>query len=251
MKVAVIVFPGTNSETETRDACAAAGLDAVCFHWSMPPESLRAFDAYVLAGGFAYEDRVRAGAIAAKSSIVAVVTDESRRGKLVLGICNGAQVLAESGVLGEIAIARNLPSRRFECRFVDVTVDGRPERCAFTAGLQLGTRLRMVMAHAEGRFRAEPEVFDRLEREGRIVLRYAGETPNGSMHGAAGVCNAEGNVLALMPHPERASWAYNLAFADAGLRPGNPNRTVGAHALFGCMYASLGGLRTESKPAAC
>ena len=104
-RVAVIVFPGTNSETETVDACCDAGMDARLFWWSEDPESLRGFDGYVLAGGFAHEDRVRAGAIAAKSPIVAVIKEEAEKGKLVLGLCNGAQVLAESGMLGKVAPA--------------------------------------------------------------------------------------------------------------------------------------------------
>ena len=97
-RVAVIVFPGTNSEAETVDACRDAGMDARLFWWSEDPESLRSFDGYVLAGGFAHEDRVRAGAIAAKSPIVAVIKEEADKGKLVLGLCNGAQVLAEAGM---------------------------------------------------------------------------------------------------------------------------------------------------------
>lgn len=209
------------------------------FWWSENPQALRDFDAYVLPGGFAHEDRVRAGAIAAKSDIVRVIREEASIGKLVLGLCNGAQILAESGMLGDVAIARNLPAGHFQCRIVDVVVDKQPERCVFMRGLQTGTVLRMAMAHGEGRFCGEPRVFDELEADGRIVLRYAGEAPNGSVHRAAGVCNAGGNVLAIMPHPERVAWAFNNVAFDSSSRGGDPNRTVGAHALFRSMAKAL------------
>jgi phosphoribosylformylglycinamidine synthase subunit PurQ / glutaminase len=238
-KVAVVVFPGTNSEIETVDACRDAGMDARLFWWSEDPQSLRGFDAYVMAGGFAHEDRVRAGAIAAKSPIVTLIKEEADKGKLVLGLCNGAQVLAEAGLLGPVALAHNLPSHHFQGLLVDVVVDREPERCAFTAGLAPGTAMRMALAHGEGRFTGDPAVFDDLEEHGRIVLRYAGESPNGAMRRAAGICNERGNVLALMPHPERAAWTYNVAFAQPALRGGDPNMPAGAHAIFACMARAL------------
>ena len=189
-KVAVIVFPGTNPEAETVAACRDAGMDAELFWWSEDSEKLRSFDAYVIAGGFAHEDRVRAGAIAAKSPIVAVIKEEAEKGKLVLGLCNGAQVLAEAGMLGPVALAHNLPSHHFQGLLVDVEVDREPERCAFTAGLAPGMSLRMALAHGEGRFTGESAVFDDLEEHGRIILRFSDESPNGAMRRAAGICNA-------------------------------------------------------------
>lgn len=238
--VAVIVFPGTNSEVETLDACRDAGMDARLFWWSEDPARLRDFDAYVIAGGFAHEDRVRAGAIAAKSPAVAVIKEEAGRGKLVLGLCNGAQVLTESGMLGAVALAHNLPSHHFLGRMVDVVVDREPDRCAFTAGLKPGLKMTMALAHGEGRFTGTRETFDDLEERGQIVLRFAGEeAPNGALRRAAGICNDEGNVLAIMPHPERAAWALNVAFADPAQRGGDPNRPAAAHAIFVCMARSL------------
>jgi phosphoribosylformylglycinamidine synthase len=242
-RVAVVVFPGTNSEDETVDACRDAGMDARLFWWSEDPESLRSYDAYIFSGGFAHEDRVRAGAIAAKSPLVSVVGEEAERGKLVLGICNGAQILAESGMIGDVAIGRNLPSRHYQCRFVDVVAGDEPSRCAFTRFLEPGASLRMVAAHAEGRFTGDARYFDGLEERGRIVLRYAGKAHNGAMHRAAGICNDDGNILALMPHPERAAWAFNLAFDDPPLRADEPNRPVGAHAIFESMARSLRDLK--------
>jgi len=238
-RVAILVFPGTNSEEETVDACLDAGLDAHQVLWSEPPSDLRAYDAFILPGGFAYEDRVRAGAVAAKSASVAVVAEEAARGKLVLGLCNGAQVLAECGLLGPIAIARNLPAGRFQCQFVDVELAADPQRCALTAGLPPGVRLRMTLAHGEGRFCGEEAIFSALERGGRITFRYAGGAPNAAMHDAAAICNERGNVLACMPHPERAAWVFNVAFADPSLRGSDPMRPAGAHALFASMAHSL------------
>jgi phosphoribosylformylglycinamidine synthase len=237
--VAIVVFPGTNSEAETLDACIAAGMTARLFHWSEEPTLLRDFNAYVLPGGFAFEDRVRAGAIAAKTRAMDVIAAEAARGKLVLGICNGAQVLAERGLLGEVAIGRNLPARHFQCRFVDVVSGRRPQACAFTAGLQPQSVLRMAFAHGEGRFCGSAAYFDELEAQGRIVFRYRGPAPNGALHDAAAVCNERGNVLGLMPHPERAAWAFNLAFKKPALRGGDPNAPAGAHAIFVSMRSAL------------
>jgi phosphoribosylformylglycinamidine synthase len=238
-RVAVLVFPGTNSEEETVDACMDAGLDARPIAWSEPPHDLRRYQAYVLPGGFAFEDRVRAGAIAAKSPSVAVVVEEAARGKLVLGLCNGAQVLAEVGLLGPVAIARNLPSGHFQCRIVDVVLAAPVQRCAFTAGLSPGARMKMAMAHGEGRFTGEAAMFNRLEADNRITFRFVGAAPNGAMHDAAGICNDAGNVLAVMPHPERVAWNFNLAFEESSLRDKDPMSPSPSLSIFQCMSKSL------------
>jgi phosphoribosylformylglycinamidine synthase I len=238
-RVAVLVFPGTNSEEETVDACLDAGMDARAILWSEPPNGLRDYEGYVIPGGFAYEDRVRAGAIAAKSPSVAVVREQAERGKLVLGLCNGAQVLAEVGLLGPVAIAHNLPSGHFQCRIVDIELSAPAQRCAFTTGMAPGTTMKMAMAHGEGRFTAEPVYFDKLERDGRIIFRFAGAAPNGAMHDAAGICNEQGNVLAIMPHPERVAWNFNLAFEEPALRSCDPLSPSPSHAIFRSMARSL------------
>jgi phosphoribosylformylglycinamidine synthase I len=238
-RVAVLVFPGTNSEAETIDACNDAGMDARAVLWSDPPAGLREFAAYVLPGGFAYEDRVRAGAIAAKSPSVVMVMEQARRGKLVLGLCNGAQVVAEAGMLGPVAIAHNLPAGHFQCRILEVELAAPPSRCAITAALPAGTRMKMAMAHGEGRFTADPQFFDALDRDGRVTFRYALAAPNGAMHGAAGVCNEAGNVLAVMPHPERVAWNYNLAFEEPQLRGKDPMKPSSTALLFSSMARAL------------
>jgi len=238
-RVAVLVFPGTNSEEETVDACCDAGMDARAVLWSEPPSDLREYQGYVLPGGFAYEDRVRAGAIAAKSPSVAVILKEAERGKLVLGLCNGAQVLAEVGAIGPIAIARNLPSGHFQCRILDVELAAPTDRCAFTAGMTPGTTMKMAIAHGEGRFTGSPAYFDQLEKDKRITFRFVGGAPNGAMHDAAGICNDAGNVLAIMPHPERVAWNYNLAFEVPSLRGRDPKAPSPSRSIFTQMAKAL------------
>ena len=223
-RVGILIFPGTNSEDETLRACRAAGLDTALVHWNADIESVRAFDAYVLPGGFAYEDRVRAGAIAAHDRLMSAVRDGAEDGKLVLGICNGAQILLESGLAPQLdgatrpqaGFARNAPLGKFRSTHVHVKLAIEPERCAITAGLPPGVVIPCWASHAEGRLAAHPDVLARMEREGRIAFVYCdarGEpsseaVPNGSALGAAGIVNGRGNVLAIMPHPERDAWTF-------------------------------------------
>jgi phosphoribosylformylglycinamidine synthase subunit PurQ / glutaminase len=223
-RVAVPVFPGTNSEDETVRACLAVGLDARLVHWSAGAAAFRTFDAYVLAGGFAYEDRIRAGAIAAHDQVTDVVIAGAHRGKLVLGICNGAQILVEAGLVPgtgaprhpTAAFAPNEPGGRFVCRHVYVKLSIPPERCEITKSLPANAILPMWAAHGEGRLAASRHELGRLQRSGHIAFRYCDRfgnlvpkaTPNGSPFGAAALTNKEGNVLAIMPHAERDAWTY-------------------------------------------
>jgi phosphoribosylformylglycinamidine synthase I len=223
-RVGIIVFPGTNSEEETLRACIAVGLDAGLVHWNAEPNDLCALDAFVLPGGFAYEDRVRAGAIAAHDRLMIAVRAAAAAGKPVLGICNGAQVLVESGLVPalddverpQVGFTHNAPAGKYRSTHVHVKLALEPERCALTASLPTGAVLPAWASHGEGRLTAEPDVLARLEREQRIAFVYcdargnpsADAVPNGSALGAAGLVNARGNVLALMPHPERDAWTY-------------------------------------------
>jgi phosphoribosylformylglycinamidine synthase I len=221
-RVGVLVFPGTNSEDETLRACRAVGLDASLVHWNAPLGDVRALDAYVLPGGFAYEDRVRAGAIAAHDRLMTAVREGAATGKPVLGICNGAQILLESGLVPELdgmlsaqaGFTRNAPDGRYRSTHVHVKLAIEPERCAITASLPAGTVLPAWASHGEGRLAAHPEVLERLEAERRVAFVYCdaagnpGAVPNGSALGAAALVNARGNVLALMPHPERDAWTF-------------------------------------------
>jgi len=223
-RVGVIVFPGTNSEDETKRACEAVGLSTDLVHWKTPLDAVRRYDALVLPGGFAYEDRVRAGVIAAHDHVVDAVRESAERGKPVLGICNGAQVLIESGLvpgIGETArpqagFARNARGGRYVCRHVYVKLRVPPERCIFAAHMTEGAVLPAWASHGEGRLAASQEMLERIEAGGHDAFVYcdahgnrtAESVPNGSALGVAGLTNAAGNVLALMPHPERDAWTF-------------------------------------------
>lgn len=217
-RVAVIRFPGSNCETESLEAVKRAGLDGRIIRWNEPTSELRAYDAYFLPGGFSYQDRIRAGVVAARLPVIDLVAQRAHEGAPVLGICNGAQILVEAGLVPDhgtidAALAPNLlPGRNgYFTRWIFLVPGPAAERCLFTRGL--ADPLPMPTAHGEGRFVARDSAgLELLER--RSALRFGDETgesaerfpaiPNGSHAGAAGVCNAAGNVLALMPHPDRA-----------------------------------------------
>ena len=257
-RTGVLVFPGTNSEEETLRACHAVGLDAELVHWNAELDAVRRFDAYVLPGGFAYEDRVRAGAIAAHDRLMVAVREGAAAGKPVLGICNGAQVLLESGLVPSLdgetrtqaAFTRNAPSGKYRSTHVHVRLAIAPERCAMTAALPSDSVLPAWASHGEGRLAAQPAVLERLEREGHVAFVYtdaAGNAsraaiPNGSALGAAALVNARGNVLAIMPHPERAAWTYMAHGAARDRARGSAAKMLapsGGIALFAGLAAAL------------
>jgi len=216
MKFAVIQFPGSNCDQD-----CVAGINSIeglqaDYVWHKET-SLRDYDAIVLPGGFAYGDYLRCGAIARFSPIMEAVISDARAGKLVLGTCNGFQVLCEAGLLPG-ALVRNR-SLRFVCELVTLRVEV-PDS-AFTHGLTEGTLLRMPIAHGEGCYFADKETLQALNDERRVIMRYANDrgeivpdaNPNGSIENIAGICNREGNVFGLMPHPDRACDA-RLGSAD-------------------------------------
>jgi phosphoribosylformylglycinamidine synthase len=225
-RAAVLQIPGVNCEYETTRALEAAGIEARIVRWNEPASTLSEFDAYVLPGGFAFQDRIRAGAVAAKLPAVERIAQEAERGKPVLGICNGAQVLVEAGLVPgfhpgcvEMALAPNRAPRRegYLCRWVWVAAGEGPGRATFASAAPSRDPVPLPIAHGEGRFlTADPDVHARIQTEGLALFRYVTATgapaarypddPNGAMLQAAGVTNAAGNVLAFMPHPERAAW---------------------------------------------
>lgn len=223
-KVAVLVFPGTNSETETHRLLTAVGLDTTVVHWSRAA-TLGNYDAYVLPGGFAYEDRVRAGAIPAHDPMMDAVIEGASAGKFVLGICNGAQILLEAGLVpgtGPVrrptaAFTYNGPVRKFVCRRVHIKLTIDPGRCAITAGLPKEALIPAWAAHGQGRLAAGDEHLTEIAAGGHLAFSYAhadgrvdaAAVPNASALACAGLTNRAGNVLAIMPHPERDAWNFN------------------------------------------
>ncbi len=222
-RVAILVLPGSNSEEETMRAARDAQINATLVHWS-DAGGLGGFDAYILPGGFAYEDRIRAGAIAAHDRMLDPVIQGALGGKLVLGICNGAQVLLEAGLVpgtGQVrrptaAFTHNAPSPRFICTRVHMKLNVAPQRCAITAPLDADALLPAWAAHGQGRLAAHRDELRTIAEGGHVAFVYAhpnGSTdaravPNGSALAAAALCNVAGNVLAVMPHPERDAWTF-------------------------------------------
>ena len=199
MKFGVIVFPGSNCD---HDACYAAGhnLGQPAEYIWHDSASLGDVDAVVLPGGFAYGDYLRCGAIAKFSRVMGAVKKFAANGGLVLGVCNGFQILVEAGMLpGALIRNRGL---KFICREVGLRVETTDS--PFTASARKGQVLRMPIAHGEGCYVADERTLDELDAEDRVVFRYA-DNPNGSLRDIAGILNSRRNVMGMMPHPERAT----------------------------------------------
>jgi phosphoribosylformylglycinamidine synthase I len=207
MKFAVVQFPGSNCDQD----CLAAlrGIEGIESEYVWHKEtSLRGWDAIVLPGGFSYGDYLRCGAIARFSPIMRAVVEDARAGKLVIGICNGFQILCEAGLLPG-ALVRNR-SLHFVCDMVTTRVEV-PET-PFTRGMKAGALLRMPVAHGEGCYYADEATLRELRENRQVLLRYCDEegnitaaaNPNGSVENIAGICNRQQNVCGLMPHPDRA-----------------------------------------------
>jgi phosphoribosylformylglycinamidine synthase subunit PurQ / glutaminase len=199
MKVGIVVFPGSNCDHDAWYAVSENLHHQAGFIWH-GSESLGDVDAVILPGGFAYGDYLRCGAIAKFSPVMRAVKQFARDGGIVLGICNGFQVLTESGMLPG-ALVRNA-NLRFVCRTVGLEVVSTSS--PFTHRAIPGQFLKLPVAHGEGCYVADESTLDQLEAEDRVMLRYL-DNPNGSMRDIAGIVNKERNVMGMMPHPERAS----------------------------------------------
>jgi phosphoribosylformylglycinamidine synthase subunit PurQ / glutaminase len=207
MKFAIVVFPGSNCDHDAYHATTAVIGQQAELIWHKETD-LKGADAVILPGGFAHGDYLRTGAIARFSPIMKSVEAFAAAGGPVVGFCNGFQILLEAGLL-EGAMLRNR-SLQYRCEQVHVRIERTDT--PWTALAQPGQVMRIPIAHGEGNYFAEPEVVARLERNGQVIFRYvsaAGEVtdeanPNGSLHNIAGICNERRNVVALMPHPERA-----------------------------------------------
>lgn len=207
MKFGIVVFPGTWSERDTHHAVSTVlGQDAD-YIWH-GDEKLDQFDAIVLPGGFSYGDYLRCGAIARFSPVMEAVIEFAGRGGPVIGICNGFQVLCESGLLPGVLMRND--HLEFRCIWTDLRVEN--ATTIFTSAATEGQTLHIPMSHGEGNYQADETTIERLEGNGQVVFRYADVTgnvtseinPNGSINNIAGIVNERGNVLGLMPHPEKA-----------------------------------------------
>jgi len=229
MKIAIIQFPGSNCESESIRAVRAAGMDAEEFLWNRNPSDLSLFDGYFIVGGFSYEDRSRAGIIASLDPIMKYLHTENEKGKPILGVCNGAQILVEAGfvpgcngyALG-MALAENKRIKNnhilgtgFYNAWVTLMVGCDPRASAFTCAMRPDFTMRVPVAHGEGRFMMKDNLLNELKEKQCTTFRYCASNgeiidefpvnPNGSAYNLAGVSNANGNCLALMPHPERTA----------------------------------------------
>lgn len=207
MKYGVIVFPGSNCDHDAYHVISKHVGQPVDFIWHRETD-LSSYDAVIVPGGFSYGDYLRAGALARFSPVMKSVTEFAARGRFVLGICNGFQILCEAGLLPG-ALIRN-ENLHFVCRHINVRAE--TSETPFTSEVKRSSVLQLPIAHAEGNYVCDDETLDKLKREDRIVFRYCDEhgqltpesNPNGSREAIAGICNEGRNVLGLMPHPERA-----------------------------------------------
>ena len=228
MRIAIIQFPGTTCTRETSLAVARAGMIPVLFLWNDIVSTLEEFAGYILVGGFSYEDRSRAGIIAAVHPIIETLKQETQKGKPLLGICNGAQILIESGIVPgvvnyQLAMSLTTNKRQIKGRivgtgfyneWVHIRGDQSNKSNAFTRLLKPNQVLNIPIAHAEGRFQLSNELWQALKQQGCSYFQYCDEegtiedifpiNPNGSAYNLAALSNAMGNVMAIMPHPERA-----------------------------------------------
>ncbi|MFH1641302.1 MAG: phosphoribosylformylglycinamidine synthase I [Nanoarchaeota archaeon] len=222
-KVAIILFPGNNCENETAKAIESSGMKASIIRWN-DTKHLKDYDGYVLPGGWSYEDRIRSGVIAAKDPIIELIKKESESGKVVLGICNGCQILVESALIPglqndvEMALAPNINPfvSGFYCTWVHIksTIN---RNTAFNLNIKKNEILQIPIAHGEGNFQTQdPNLISCLEKKEQLIFKYCDSdgiigkdfpiNPNGSADNIAGIVNKTGNVLGMMPHPERACW---------------------------------------------
>ncbi|MQG21500.1 MAG: phosphoribosylformylglycinamidine synthase subunit PurQ [SAR202 cluster bacterium] len=216
MRFAVIVFPGTWSDKDCGDVLTNVFHQEVDYVWHKETD-LSSYDCAILPGGFSYGDYLRAGAIARFSPVMEQVTQMANDGRLVIGICNGFQILCESGLLPGV-LTRNA-HLQYRCQWTQLRVEN--TRLPFTNNCEQDQILKIPISHGEGNYFAPPDILDRLNRNGQIAFRYSNasgnitdeDNPNGSLDNIAGIVNENGNVLGMMPHPERSCEA-NLGSID-------------------------------------
>ncbi|MBM7608029.1 phosphoribosylformylglycinamidine synthase [Lysinibacillus composti] len=210
MKFAVLVFPGSNCDIDMYHAIKDELGEEVEYVWHDATD-LSGFDGILVPGGFSYGDYLRCGAMANQSNVMAEVKKAAEAGKPVLGVCNGFQILTEAGLLpGALLRNQNL---KFMCRTVELKVEN--NNTLFTNQYEQGQTINIPIAHGEGNYYCDDETLAKLKENNQIVFTYSGENPNGSLVDIAGIINERGNVLGMMPHPERA--VHELLGSDDGL----------------------------------
>jgi phosphoribosylformylglycinamidine synthase subunit PurQ / glutaminase len=200
MKFGVVIFPGSNCDYDCYYAVKAVIGKPVEFIWHQDT-SLKGFDAVILPGGFSYGDYLRTGALAKFSAVMQSVKEFADKGGLVIGLCNGFQILTESGLLPG-ALMRNI-TRKYICKFLEISAE--TTNSPFTNQMQKGQILRIPIGHGDGNYFADADTLKRLNDEDRVAFRYHGENPNGSLENIAGILSEGRNVLGMMPHPDRSS----------------------------------------------
>ncbi len=206
MKFGVVVFPGTWSDVDCFDVINDVFEQPVDYVWHKDTD-LSEYDCIILPGGFSYGDYLRPGAIARFSPAMQAVTEFAEQGKLVIGICNGFQILCEAGLLPGVLLPND--HLQFRCQWTTLRVEN--ANTAFTSAASVGLTLRVPISHGEGNYFAEPAVIEQLDEQNRVIFRYCDDdgnitreaNPNGSLNNIAGITNERGNVLGMMPHPER------------------------------------------------
>ncbi|ARF67889.1 phosphoribosylformylglycinamidine synthase I [Paenibacillus larvae subsp. pulvifaciens] len=200
MKFAVLVFPGSNCDVDCYKAVEDTIGQTVDYVWHTETD-LSAYDCILLPGGFSYGDYLRCGAISRFAPVMSALAAAAKKGKFILGICNGFQILLESGLLPGALLRNN--SMKFRCGITSLVVENR--ETPFTREYKQGEVIQIPIAHGEGNYYCDPWTLEELRAGNRIVFRYApGTNPNGSIEDIAGICNETGNVVGMMPHPERA-----------------------------------------------
>ncbi len=229
MRIAIIQFPGSNCESESIRAIKQASLEPVEFLWNQNPHDLKNFDGFFIVGGFSYEDRSRSGIISALDPIMEYIKNESEKGKPILGICNGAQILVETGLVpglknNQLGMALAINERikngkilgtGFYNTWINMQSSAEPGTCAFNKYLKINEFINIPIAHGEGRFIIPEALLQEMKANNQTVFRYCDNNgkiseefpvnPNGSVYNLAAVTNTAGNVMAMMPHPERTA----------------------------------------------
>jgi phosphoribosylformylglycinamidine synthase subunit PurQ / glutaminase len=199
VKIGITVFPGSNCDRDVYDILKKKLESNVSY--IKDKDKIKNFDAIVIPGGFTYGDRLRAGAIAAHSSLMDKIKEQANEGIPILGICNGFQILVEAGLLPGALIPNK--SLKFVCRWVDILVTN--NKTPFTSLFSDKQKVSIPIAHGEGRYVVDKQTYAEIKNNKQITMKYGGDNPNGSIDNIAAVCNTRGNIMGMMPHPERAS----------------------------------------------